>query len=89
MNKFIITFGSGQLPNFNVRPNDVILVIEANTENDARQVVVDNPHIGIRFSFSYPYEGNAERFKNKFRMFELTMDELMDRLMEKSNETDN
>lgn len=35
--KTIVTFGSGQLTEFFVRPTNVMLVIEAENENEARQ----------------------------------------------------
>ena len=55
-NKFIITFGSSQLDEFYVRPNDVALIIEAKNENEARTKVFNFKGIGERFCTSYPYE---------------------------------
>lgn len=53
--KTIITFGSGQLTEFFVRPTNVMLVIEAENENEARQKAFNFPGIGQRFCTSYPY----------------------------------
>ena len=46
MQKYVITFGSGQLTQFYVRPTNVMLVIEAEDENLARRRAFDFPGIG-------------------------------------------
>lgn len=58
MNKYIITFGSGQLTDFSVNPNNVMLVIEAKNENEARMQAFNYPGIGERFCTSYNYMKN-------------------------------
>ena len=78
MNKYIFTFGSGQLTEFNVRPNDVALIIEANNENEARSIVFDYDGIGGKFCTSYPYSC-MEQFKNEYNMNEYSLDELESR----------
>lgn len=75
MNKFIITFGSGQLTEFDVRPNDVALIIEANNEYEARNIVFDYDGIGNKFCTSYPYS-YIEQFKNVYNMIEYSLDDL-------------
>ena len=78
MNKYIFTFGSGQLTEFNVRPNDVALIIEANNENEARSIVFDYDGIGDKFCTSYPYS-YIDQFKNEYNMKEYSLDELESR----------
>ena len=76
MKKYVITFGSGQLTEFFVRPTNVMLVIEAEDENSARQKVFDFPGIGERFCTSYEYDEVKDEFKNKYGMKEYTLEEL-------------
>lgn len=76
MKKTIITFGSGQLYDFNVRPNDVALVIEANTETEARNMAFEFPGIGDKFCTSYPYETYIDEFILKYGMKEYTLSDL-------------
>lgn len=75
MNKYIITFGSGQLGDFNVSPNNVALVIEAENESIARGIVFDFPGIGSRFCTSYDYS-YIEDFISKYDMKVFTLDDL-------------
>ena len=75
-NKFIITFGSSQLDEFYVRPNDVALIIEAKNENEARTKVFNLKGIGERFCTSYPYEKYIDEFVNKYNMKEYTLEDL-------------
>lgn len=77
MNKYIITFGSGQLLGFQVNPLKVALIIEADNENSARQKVFNFYGIGSKFCTSYPYS-KIEEFKTKFNMREYTLDDLED-----------
>ena len=74
--KFIITFGSSQLDEFYVRPNDVALIIEAENENEARNQVCNFKGIGERFCTSYPYEKYIDEFVNKYNMKEYTFEDL-------------
>ena len=76
LNKYIITFGSNQLEDFAVNSSSVMLVIEATSEAEAREPLFETPFNG-RFSFSYPYLDNAEKFKRDYNMVEYTIDELM------------
>lgn len=74
--KTVITFGSGQLTEFFVRPTNVMLVIEAENVIEARQKAFDFPGIGERFCTSYNYEEVKDEFKNKYGMKEYTLEEL-------------
>ena len=74
--KFIITFGSSQLNEFNVKPNDVALIIEAENENEARNQVCNFKGIGERFCTSYAYEKHIDEFVNKYNMKEYTLEDL-------------
>lgn len=73
--KYIITFGSGQLDKFFVRPNNVALIIEADSENEARKKAFDFEGIGERFCTSYSYSYMTE-FELKYGMKEYTLDDL-------------
>lgn len=74
--KYVITFGSGQLTEFYVRPTNVMLVIEAENEGLARQSVFDFPGIGSRFCTSYDYDEVKDEFINKYGMSEYTLEDL-------------
>lgn len=76
MNKYIFTFGSSQLDEFAVNPNSVALIIEADTECEARTIVFNYKGIGAKFSSSYEYEDNIDMFLNQYNMVEVTLDEL-------------
>lgn len=75
MKKFIATFGSNQLKEFDVRAMNVMLIIEGKNENEARKPLFEEPFNG-KFSFSYPYE-KAEEFKKTYGMKEYTMEQLL------------
>lgn len=74
--KYVITFGSGQLTEFYVRPTNVMLVIEALDENSARKEAFDFPGIGSRFCTSYDYDEVKDEFINKYGMSEYTLEDL-------------
>lgn len=74
--KYVITFGSGQLTEFYVRPTNVMLVIEAEDENSARQEAFDFPGIGGRFCTSYKYEEVKDKFLNNYGMKEYSLEDL-------------
>lgn len=76
MNKYIITFGSGQLTEFFVRPTNVALVIEALNENEARKLAFDFDGIRTKFCTSYPYDDVIEEFTTKYGMKEYSLDDL-------------
>ena len=76
MYKYFATFGSGQLVNFRVRPNDVILLLEGETENEAREVLHNEPFNG-RFAFSYKIE-EANRMVEQYGMVKMTIQELLE-----------
>jgi len=76
MYKTIITFGSEHLKDFDINNgNDIMLVMEE-PEKHARDIVMTSP-IGIYFCNSYPYEKYAQEFKDRFKMKEITFDNLM------------
>ena len=77
MNKWIFTFGSGQLPDIQktINPMKVMLVVEAETENEARSEVFKS-FIGPYFCTSYPFEPYAVEFKEKYNMIEFTLKDL-------------
>ena len=54
----------------------IMLVIEADTENEARKQVM-NSFIGEKFCTSYPYEKYAEEFKTKYDMREIDLETLI------------
>lgn len=74
--KYVITFGSGQLTEFFVRPTNVMLVIEAPDESLARQEAFDFPGIGGRFCTSYKYDEVKDEFMNKYGMTEYSLEDL-------------
>ena len=74
--KTIITFGSGQLTEFFVRPTNVMLVIEAENENEARQKAFNFPGIGRRFCTSYPYTNETVKEFYDYGMKEYTLSDL-------------
>jgi hypothetical protein len=74
--KYVITFGSGQLTEFFVRPTNVMLVIEAETENQARQKACNFTGIGSRFCTSYKYDEVKDEFLNRYGMKEYTLEDL-------------
>ena len=75
MKKYIFTFGSSHLKEFAVFASDVLLIVEADNEVEARKIVFDSP-IGDKFCTSYPYERYIDDFKN-YNMIEYTFEELM------------
>ncbi len=74
--KYVITFGSGQLTEFFVRPTNVMLVIEAQDENQARQEAFNFDGIGGRFCTSYKYDDVKDEFINQYGMTEYTLEDL-------------
>lgn len=74
--KFIITFGSGQLTDFSVNPLNVMLIIEAKNDNEAREIVFNFDGIGSRFCTSYNYETYKDEFINSYNMKEYTLKDL-------------
>lgn len=74
--KTIITFGSGQLAEFFVRPNDVMLVIEVENQSEARQKAFDFPGIGARFCTSYLYEDEVVEEFYGYGMKEYSLSDL-------------
>ncbi len=75
--KIFVTFGSSALPELRglVSPMNVMLVVNGESHNEARQKVFDS-FIGARFFTSYPYEMYADEFKEKYGMREYTIEEL-------------
>ena len=76
MKKYIFTFGSSQLNEFFVNPNNVALIVEAESGNLARDIVFNYPGIGSRFCTSYPYDEYIDEFINEYSMKEFTLDDL-------------
>ena len=74
--KYVITFGSGQLTEFFVRPTNVMLVIEADDEDQARQEAFDFDGIGGRFCTSYKYDDVKDEFLNQYGMKEYSLEDL-------------
>lgn len=75
MKKYIFTFGSDQLEGFAVNPTHVAAVVEAENMSAAREIVFESI-IGGKFCTSYPYDV-MEEFKNKYSMYEISLDELL------------
>lgn len=84
MNKYIITFGSGQLTEFFVRPTTVMLVIEAENEEIARQQAFDFPGIGDKFCTSYVYDAEAVELITMYGMKEYSLQDLEERRLNKN-----
>ena len=76
MNKWIITFGSSHLEGFDVNPMKVMLVIEAESENEARSVAQKDP-FNNAYCSSYNYDEHAERFTKSYHMVEYNLNELL------------
>jgi hypothetical protein len=74
--KYIVTFEFNQLNEFNVNPNEVILVIEGDYKAMISIQLFNYPGIGIDFCKIYDYESVVEEFKNKFKMKEYTLEDL-------------
>lgn len=74
--KTVITFGSGQLTEFFVRPTNVMLVIEAENESQARNKAFNFPGIGSRFCTSYEYDEVKDEFLNQYGMKEYSLEDL-------------
>ena len=74
--KYVITFGSGQLTEFFVRPTNVMLVIEAEDECQARQQAFNFPGIGGRFCTSYKYDDVKDEFLKQYGMKEYSLEDL-------------
>ena len=76
MNKYVITFGSGQLKTIShvLNPMNVMLIVKDETEKAAREQVV-NSFIGNRFCTSYK-ESFIKEFEEKYGMIQYTLDEL-------------
>lgn len=74
MNKYFFTFGSGHLKEFNVMPMDVMLVVEAENESKAREMIFNYPGIGEYFCTSYRYSKKHEF--DKFNMIEYKLEDL-------------
>ena len=75
MKKYIITFGSGQLQMFNGNSMDVMLVIEADSEAFARDMV-RRTEIGNNFCTSYPYTDEVVEEFIAYGMKEYTLEDL-------------
>jgi len=76
MAKHIITFGSNQIPEYPGNPMSIMLVIEAESDAEAREPLFKDPFHG-RFCTSYPYDEFADDFKRKYNMVEITLDDLL------------
>ncbi len=74
--RWIITFGSDHLPEIahKIRPLKIMLIIEAPTEKEARDIVFKS-FIGEKFATSYFYS-QAERFKEDYNMIEYSLQDL-------------
>ena len=72
--KYIITFGSAHLKDFNINPAKTALIVEGNDEHEARDKVFNFNGISNNFCTSYEYS-EMEKFK-KLGFKEITLDEL-------------
>ena len=70
-----MTFGSNQLQNFNVNASNIMLVIEAENEAEARKPLFGEPFNGA-FCTSYAYSC-ASDFKKRFNMKEIGLEALL------------
>jgi hypothetical protein len=76
MRKYIATFGFNQLNQFNVNPNEVILVLEGNNYKDMKTQLINYPGIGTNFCTTYDYEAIIDELMNEFGMKEYTLEDL-------------
>lgn len=74
MNKYIFTFGSGHLKDFNINPMSTMLIVEAENESSAREKVFNFPGIGEYFCTSYSYD--ERRTFDKYNMIDYTLEDL-------------
>lgn len=77
MRKFIFTFSNHNLVGFDVEQNKVALIVEAEYESYARNMIHSVEDIGKGYCLSYSYEDNMEDFKTRFGLKEYTLDELL------------
>jgi hypothetical protein len=86
MNKYVFTFGTIQLQQFNINtaPLSVALVVEAESHSEARHIVCSS-RIGTQFSTSYTYEAYLQQFKPWLdKMVNYTLDQLLSTYKTKS-----
>lgn len=76
MEKRIFTFGSGQLTEFSVKPESVMLVVEGVDWLDCREQVFNYNGIGAKFCTDYAYDDYVDEFKNDYFMKEYTFADL-------------
>ena len=76
LKKWAFTFGSGHLADFHVNSSAVILIVDAPTEWEARDIVLGTDGIGTKFCTSYPIE-QTEDFIWKYGMSYITLDNLL------------
>ena len=86
MEKYLFTFGSAHLKDFEVNPQEVLLVVEGEHEHEARAKVFGFKGIEDKFCTSYP--GYHEKKKKKrYNMVEFSLEQLENlRIEEKANE---
>ncbi len=79
MNKYIITFGTDHLKEIAnlIRPLKAIVTIEASSEKQAREKIFRS-FIGKKFCTTYPYEPNAQNFKDDYQSIEIQFNTLVD-----------
>lgn len=78
MSKFMFSFGSKHLQDFNVDPAYIFVTVEAEDENAARDIIFNTEGIGRYFCMSYPYtEERIKKFTNEYYMTEMTLQELL------------
>ena len=72
--KYIITFGSAHLKDFNINPAKTALIVEGSTDYEARDKVFRVKGIGDKFYTCYDYS-MISRFK-QMEYKEITLEEL-------------
>ena len=73
--KFIITFGSDHLQDFDISAIKTALIVDGDDENQARSKVFKYHGIGEKFCTSYPYSMKKDII-DKYNMIELSLGEL-------------
>ena len=81
--KTIMTFGSAQLTQFNVKPMKVMLVSQL-CDVALRELAMKTEGIGLKFCTTYDYDAKVEEFEDKYDMCQYTYEELM--LLRRTND---
>lgn len=74
--KWIIIFYNGQLENFDVNPDDIMVIVESESEHLAADKVLDIEGMKTSFCTAYPYDRYVELLTNQYHRTEITLEDL-------------